>query len=366
MESLSGKYNRPIFLILLFLAIIVAAAVLKITSSVIIPLTLAILVSLVFEPIISTLNSKFKIPWILGILIMVTFTAICIFGISGLIITSLRTIIDLYPKYEERFMIIYKKLAELLKLPFDAENSLFENLWGQLGVRSAVQSMALTLSSGLVNFVKDFLMICLFSIFLLLELRDFQTKLEIAFAHKAKGRIGPMISDIISQVSHYISIKFYVSLFTGIIVWLGCLIIGLDFPIIWGFLAFIANFIPNFGSIFSSVITVIFALLQFWPSPGPVVATACVMIGVNMIIGNIVEPRIQGQNLGLSPFVIIASLSIWGWIWGFTGMVIAVPIMVILKIICENVSFLHSFSTLMGNKVDKNKKTKLPAEDSSV
>jgi len=61
------------------------------------------------------------------------------------------------------------------------------------------------------------------------------------------------------------------------------------------------------------------------------------MLAVNMILGNIVEPRVQGQNLGLSPFVILVSLSAWGWLWGFAGLVLAVPMTVIVKIVCENV-----------------------------
>ena len=73
------------------------------------------------------------------------------------------------------------------------------------------------------------------------------------------------------------------------------------------------------------------------------------MAAVNFILGNLVEPRVQGRNLGLSPFVIIVSLSFWGWLWGFTGLILAIPMMVILKIICENVSILQPFSVLLGN-----------------
>ena len=74
------------------------------------------------------------------------------------------------------------------------------------------------------------------------------------------------------------------------------------------------------------------------------------MTTINMVLGNIIEPRIEGQNLGLSPFVILVSLTFWGWMWGFIGMILAVPVMVILKIICENVSYLHGIAILIGNK----------------
>lgn len=355
--NINDKYSKIILLILLFFTFVLAATVLKVTSTVAIPLIIAILISLVFEPIIAKLNEKFKIPWILGIFLIITITAIVIFLLGSLIIASLRKVIEVYPKYEERFIYVYENLAKFFNLSYDKNNTLFENLWGQLGIRNIVQSMAITLSSGAIKFIKDFLMVCLFAVFLLIEMKIFREKLEFAFKSSSKGRIGPMISDIISQVSRYISVKFYVSLLTGIIVWLGCIIIGVDFPIVHAFLSFISNFIPTFGSIFSSVLTCLFALLQFWPKPLPVIATIILMVGVNMIIGNILEPRIQGKNLGLSPFVIISSLSIWGWIWGFVGMIIAVPLMVILKIICENISILKPVSIILGNKVpvEKNK-----------
>jgi predicted PurR-regulated permease PerM len=124
--------------------------------------------------------------------------------------------------------------------------------------------------------------------------------------------------------------------------------VGLDFAIIRGFLAFVLNFIPNFGSIFSGIITTGFSIIQFWPDPVNMVIIGIIMLGVNMILGNVVEPRVQGRNLGLSPFLILASLSIWGWMWGFSGMILAVPMMAILKIICENVEMLKPISVLMG------------------
>ena len=84
------------------------------------------------------------------------------------------------------------------------------------------------------------------------------------------------------------------------------------------------------------------------------------MLSVNMVLGNIIEPRTEGKHLGLSPFVILVSLSIFGWIWGFAGMIIAVPMTVIIKIICENVSFLHGIAVLLGNTTEPPKKKKEP------
>ena len=94
----------------------------------------------------------------------------------------------------------------------------------------------------------------------------------------------------------------------------------------------------------------LYALIQFWPEPGPVFLAIMIMLGTNMIIGNILDPKITGDGLGLSPITVLLSLVIWGYIWGFTGMVIAVPMMVIIKIVCENFSVLEPISIILGSR----------------
>ena len=343
------NFARPIFLLLLVLTIIVLAAVLKVTGTFLVPVTIAMFVSLVFEPLIVTLNTKFKIPWIAGIFIVLTLVIVSAWIIASLLLSSIRTIIDLYPRYEERFTVIYKAIAGLFALPYNAESTLFQNLWGQLSIRQTLRNFAFSLSNSLIVFFKDLLLVLLFAVFFLLDLRYLRQKLDFAFGDGSKGKAAIIITDIIQQVTRYMSVKFFISLLTGVLIFLGTFAVGMGFPILWGFLAFILNFIPNFGSILSGVLTSVFALVQFWPKPAPVVFVAVLMCAVNFILGNIIEPRVQGRHLGLSPFIIIVSLSFWGWLWGFTGLILAVPMMVILKIICENVSILHPAAVLMGN-----------------
>ena len=375
------NFARAIFILLLFLCTIVIATILKLTSSVLIPLTIAILVSLVFEPVLNKLNKKYKIPWVVGVIIILLLLMISIPLIGTLLFNSFKTVFSMYPKYEERITYIYQNIAELFQIPYDAENSLFANLWNQLGVRKVVQDFALTLSSSLINFMKDFVMVCLFAFFFMLELKFFRPKIESVFEiarenssiktnlvidesekQKAKGRISGIITDIIQQVTKYISVKFFISLLTGILAYIGCVLVGLDFPIIWAFIAFTLNFIPNFGSIISVIITTIFAVLQFWPNPGRMIIVLIFMTGINFCLGNIIEPRVQGKNLGLSPFIIIASLSMWGYIWGFVGLILAVPMMVTLKIVCENISILQPIAVFIGDYPPENNTKKAKTE----
>ena len=365
------NFARPIFLLLLVLTVIVLAAVLKVTGTFLVPVTIAMFVSLVFEPLIVTLNTKFKIPWIAGIFIVLTLVIVSVWIIASLLLTSIRTIIDLYPRYEERFTVIYKTIAGLFALPYNAESTLFQNLWGQLSIRQTLRNFAFSLSNSLIVFFKDLLLVLLFAVFFLLDLRYLRQKLDFAFGDDSKGKAAIIITDIIQQVTRYMSVKFFISLLTGVLIFLGTFAVGMGFPILWGFLAFILNFIPNFGSILSGVLTSVFALVQFWPKPAPVVFVAVLMCAVNFILGNVIEPRVQGRHLGLSPFIIIVSLSFWGWLWGFTGLILAVPMMVILKIICENVSILHPAAVLMGNytythKLQKEQETQPQSAESTT
>ena len=348
MPKVPKRFAAANFILMLFLSIAVALAILKIAAKVLIPVVIAMLLSLELVPIAAFLNRKLKIPNVLcTILVLLAFISVVLF-VGTILISSTRSIVDQYPKYEQRFLSIYEHIAEMMELPFDEGLSLFTNLWMQEGVRSFIQDVAIMLSTKLFSLIKDFSMIVLFCFFFMSEFRYFNTKMEFAFADVMPNKIRSMITDITNQVIKYISVKFFISLLTGITVYLGCLCTGLSFPILWGFIAFVMNFIPTIGSIFSCLITIIFALLQFWPSLLPVVIISVVLIGANTLFGNIIEPKIQGENLGLSPFIIIVALSVWGWIWGFAGMVIAVPLMVVIKIICENVEFFKPVSILLG------------------
>ena len=159
-----------------------------------------------------------------------------------------------------------------------------------------------------------------------------------------------MGDDIMLQVTRYLTAKFLISLATGVVVAVGLWLAGLEFAIVCGILQFVMNFIPNLGSIAVGLATSLFALLQFWPEPGPVILVVAIMLGANMIIGNLLDPQIIGDNLGLSSLVVLVSLVIWGWLWGFAGMILAVPMTVIIKIICQNFSFLEPISIVLGSR----------------
>ncbi len=343
-----NNFSRRIFYIALFFAVVLAGFLCKSMYTVIIPVVLSFMLSFVLLPLIKKINVKTGIPWVLSSLILITLFFIAFLGIASLLLTSISGIVSEYPKYESRFMSIYSLVAENLGIEIDSTKSLFQNLWNSLKVREYIQKIAVTLSSGLFSFSKSIFLIAILTAFILIEMRLTKRKMHYAFKNN-RAQISRISSQIVKQTTRYISIKFYISLGTGILCFISSWAIGMDFPIVWGFLAFIMNFIPIFGSVISVGLTTIFSLIQFYPNWGKTAFVLIFMTAVNMILGNIIEPRIEGKNLGLSPVVILISLSGWGYIWGFTGMLIAVPLTVIIKIFCENIDYLKAFAIILGN-----------------
>jgi len=352
----STDFTKKLYFIMFFLAVILVGFIFKQLSTVFIPVVISVLLSLVFLPVIQRIHKKAKIPWVLITILLIIALVIVIALVSTLLITSFTSILAEYPKYESKFLYIYKFFADRLNLEFDEGKSFFDNIWNQFQIRDYIQKTALSFSSGFASFGKNMLMILLLFAFLTLEMRITGNKINAAFFGKSKTRILRISNKIIQETVRYLSIKFFISLLTGVLAFLGTKIIGMDFPIVWGFLSFVMNFIPTFGSIFSVIITTLFAVLQFYPAPFFSIFIFIYMTGVNFILGNILEPRIEGKHLGLSPFVILVSLSLWGYIWGFVGMILAVPMTVIIKIICENISYFHPIAIMLGNDPAQTKK----------
>ncbi|MDR3115830.1 MAG: AI-2E family transporter [Treponema sp.] len=340
--------HQGMALFLVCITCISVGAILKVTAPVILPFTLSLFLAMAMNPMVVFLERR-HLPRILSILLAIGIIIAGLYLIGVVLFSSARTILTLYPRYERRLTEIYVTLADFFELSYDDQLSFFDNLWSQWGVRSRIRGMTLSLSNGFIGFLQEALMVVLFMAFLLLERAFFKDKIELAFEHKRSSQIKKIGADVVRQMSRYLSAKFFISLATGIAVAIGLTLTGLEFAVLWGFIQFILNFIPNIGSIAAGTGVGLFALLQFWPEPGPVIVTVLIMLGVNMIIGNILEPKIMGDNLGIAPIAVLMSLMVWGWLWGFVGLILAVPMTVVIKILCENIPLLEPVSILLGS-----------------
>ena len=340
--------GRRVFFLMVFVCIIITLAVLKIAASVILPFTVAVMLAFVMYPMIIALD-KIRCPRFLSILLVVIIivSGMLIFGM--VLFTSGRLIVEQYPQYEDRIKELYDWIANLFDLPNDQALSIWQNLWDQEAIRAFVRDFTISFSNIIFRFASSAVLVVLFMVFLLTEAGYFKEKLTVAFENRLQ-QINRIANDTVNQVTRYLTAKFLFSLANGIIYFVGFTLVGLEFAIVWGVFQFLMNFIPTLGSIAAGVIISLFALIQFWPEPGPVIIVIAIILVVNLFLSNLLDPKIIGDHVGISPLIILVSLSIWGYIWGFAGMVMAVPMTVIIKIICENIPILEPISILIGSR----------------
>lgn len=353
MQDNNNNTIKKIYVLLFFLAIVASLFVCKLLSSFLLPVIFSLFLAFVFLPIILKITTKTKLNWTFtSIFVVLIFIAICSF-IFYFLSRSITTFVNEYQKYDQKFIGILERISNSLDLDFNKDMSFIENIRNMFDVSSYIQNAAISVSTSIVTFIKSFFLVLIFLALILIEAKHFKNKIYLVAQRKNKTQVLGMTKRIAEEVVRYISIKFFISLSTGIFVYIGLKIIDLDFPIIWAFLAFILNFIPTFGSLFSVVITSAFALMQFFPSWGKITFVLIYMTAVNFTIGNLLEPKIVGSNMGISTFVVVLSLTLFAWIWGFVGMIVAVPLVVIIRIICENIPLLHPIALFLSDDEEK-------------
>lgn len=206
------------------------------------------------------------------------------------------------------------------------------------------------IAGGISGLMGNVFMIILYALFVFLEESSFATKMGSMFSSDENyTRFQHIMSKIEQSISSYLTLKTFVSILTGVLSYIVLLVFGVDAAAFWAFLIFLLNFVPTVGSLIGTVFPAIYSLIQYgtW-SPFLVV-----LIGVGVvqiIIGNVVEPRLFGKSLNVSPLVTILALAIWGQIWGITGMVLSVPIMVIMVICFSQFESTRNIAILLSEK----------------
>lgn len=191
--------------------------------------------------------------------------------------------------------------------------------------------MAGTTLARLGGVLSNSFLIVLTVIFILAEAASFPRKLSDILKDPAKDL--PHFARFAENVNRYIAIKTSVSAATGILVTVFIWLLGVDFPILWGILAFLLNYVPTIGSIIAAIPPLLLALIQL--GPGAAGGVAIGFLAINVIMGNAVEPRFMGKGLGLSTLVVFLSLVVWGWVLGPVGMLLSVPLTMTAKIALE-------------------------------
>jgi len=343
--SEESKTLQSIYAVILVIGI---GFILKVASAVTLPLAISFFFFLLVNPLVNNLE-KVRVPrWLaisIAMLILIVVFVLMIFFVS----LSINTIIEGLPKYSSRFSYIFGGIeAQLVsRLGLTTDIGLFEILsidWQGLLINTLSR-----ISNSAVSITSNSVLVFIFVLFLLLERQSLIPKLRTALPNRDGMKLAVMFERINRQTSRYLVLKSLISLVTGILFFFAALASGLDFPFVWGVLAFIFNFIPSIGSVIITLLTIVMAVLQFYPHYLGIVYVAVLMVLIQTVMGNILDPRLQGNQLNLSPFVILVSLVFWGYIWGIVGMFLAVPLTSIIQIFFANVKGLKPVAILISS-----------------
>jgi len=196
---------------------------------------------------------------------------------------------------------------------------------------------------GVAGVLSNLLLVFFTIVFILAEAAGLPAKMKAAFGW---GEGPERLNKILQEVQRFLAIKSVVSLVTGILVGVSLWLVGVDFPMLWGGLAFLLNYIPTLGSVLAAIPPVLLAMLQL--GPGYALVVTLIFLVINVPMGNLVEPYFMGRRLGISTLVVFLSLVFWGWVWGPVGMLLSVPLTMILKILLENTEDLRWIAVFLG------------------
>lgn len=310
-----------------------------------IPLAVALLLfgltTAMIDAVAKVRVGPFAIPYWLASFVAVAIVATVLLGLFGIISAQTDVVIATAATYTERGEATF---AALFSFFGDEVSAAVLSAFQDIDFGSYLRAFAGSAGNLLIATV----LVILYVGFLFAERPWFERKLSLLFPQPDRAlEVQKIFTAIMRSLRHYILIKTAVSLVTALTVYAVMLLFGLDFAIALAILTFLLNFIPNIGSLIASLLPAMVALAQFgqWSMMAAVLA---VVGTIQFSIGNIVEPMLMGRTLSLSSFAIILSLTFWGALWGVAGLFLAVPIMMMIMIVCANVPMLKPVAVLLS------------------
>ncbi len=324
-------------LIIIFAGVIYA-------KSIITPFLLALFISIICVQPISWLE-KNRFPRWLALIIVIFGLVILFSGFSFLIGGALSSFSGNLSKYESTLTTISNSFIQYLneqglKIPKDQISNLIQP--------AKILEYTASALNTLFNMMGTTFVIFLIIFFTLMEFGSFSVKAK-AIRNESGNSIS-YFSTILRNIRHYLGIKTLLCISIGILIYLALIIIGVDYPLLWALIGGMMNYIPNIGSIISTIPTVLFALVQL--GLGGALWTLGSTMLIHNILGNFIEPRIMGRGLGLSTLVVFLSLLFWGFILGMVGMFLSVPFTMTIKIILEQNEKTKWLAILLGTPAE--------------
>jgi AI-2 transport protein TqsA len=337
------QWKKIVTVTALLISIIAVVFVLKTLKGIFVPLVVAVFLTYLFAPVVELL-AKIKIPRILTLFILLAIVFLIGTFFAQIIISNIKEFVNYWPTVENKLLT---RIGVLLNTYLNIDTT---NLF------SVLQSQRITdLFSNVVSrsfsFVGQFLLTLLILIFIYLTYHNYPRLIKKAFNRQRAKEIFMVLDNINKQIINYIMVKTLISAGTGILTGVACAVLGIKFPIMWGTLAFLLNYIPYIGSLAAVVFPITLSIIQFPHSYIPLIAAAS-LIAIQFAIGSYLDPEMMGNKFNLSPILIIISLFFWSYVWGVVGAFLAVPIVAVVKIVIQNIESFKFIAVLMSKKAD--------------
>lgn len=340
--------DNSIKTILIFLFIIVVLFLLHILQAILLPLFLAFFVAAIFQPVVIFLK-RIKIPTFISITLIVIFIFAVFFGIF-LVVQS--TMSDIIAESDYLSKQITSRINDIFawanstfgsKLSF---NRLYKQIIKQMDT-AWISQRASDVFGWLSSFTGSTVMFFLYLAVLLSGMANYKKFFEYVEDFQPDGKILKSYEKIQKVISYYMLIKTLLNIIMALITYIVCISFGVKFALFWSFITFIVSYIPTIGSVISTAFPGLMATIQF-DTFNPVIIFLGILIVAHFVMGNIVEPVIMGTNMSINTLTVIFGLVFWGFIWGISGMMLSVPLLVVFKIALEQNTSLRVFSRLMG------------------
>lgn len=317
-------------------AIIIAAAVIAFTlremQSVMVPFVIALFLYYMFVPITDALRRRLKVPHVAAVALSLLGAILVLFLITMTAARSIQTLAQNWEKYEKNVDTAIEKIGELT----GSDATTLSDAWGEVTEAGSVQAWATSVATSLPAVLANAAIVFVF------------------FGYLISGRkrsSSPFLRKVSLTINRYLVIKFTVSLITGLTVWLLLALIGLELAFIFGFCAFALNFVPSVGSMIATLLPIPVAIAQFEITSAQMILVIVLPGAVQFIVGNVIEPTVQGEGLDLHPITVLLALMFWFTIWGVPGALIAAPLTSVIRIFLRQTDWGKGAANLLSGRI---------------
>ncbi|HFT7678662.1 TPA: AI-2E family transporter [Citrobacter braakii] len=326
--------------IMLGMLVIILSGI-RVAADIIVPFILALFIAVVLNPVVQRMV-KLRIPRVIAVSLLIVIIVMLMVLLLAYLGTSLNELARTLPQYRSSLVIPLKNLEPWLQRAGIGVS--VDELVKYIDPNAAM-TLVTNLLAQLSNAMSSIFLLLLTVVFMLLEVPQLPNKLKQMMSRPIEGMAA--IQRAIDSVSHYLVLKTAISIVTGLVAWGMLAALDVRFAFVWGLLAFALNYIPNIGSVLAAI-PPIAQVLVFGGLYDALVVLAGYLV-INLVFGNILEPRIMGRGLGLSTLVVFLSLIFWGWLLGPVGMLLSVPLTIIVKIALEQTNGGQSIAVLLSD-----------------